>query len=321
MGWSKSKISCYEPWTYRQRYWLRLGAKEISVQHRANLRRLTNEMRANCCEYALLQGAGRADKRRTALRYSRLFQKAVDEYVASTQMTAPIVEYLDALENLQEHLIKVLKFQQQRKYAVQAAQETPCRCFEADKRKKDVLALVQQVAENLSLRKNAETQTHNEPSGIELAVQVQPEMSDQNIDATRPHRSVGLGDGILIPDVGPLTVKLEQEQWTSSAPAKAACVDLDPLGAYLSSSSSQDNSPSLGDLLTKFRLVLRDEAGPSNSVVTTSQRKSATARRRFEEAKRRLGGCGRPFDTASDDDSFKELYSYTKHPPRQNNNQ
>lgn len=79
-------------------------------------------------------------------RYSRLFQKAVDEYVASTQMTAPIVEYLDALENLQEHLIKVLKFQQQRKYAVQAAQETPCRCFEADKRKKDVLALVQQAS-------------------------------------------------------------------------------------------------------------------------------------------------------------------------------
>lgn len=76
---------------------------------------------------------------------------------------------------------------------------------------------------------------------------------------------------------------------------------------------------------TQFYLVIRKFifflSGPSNSVVTTSQRKSATARRRFEEAKRRLGGCGRPFDTASDDDSFKELYSYTKHPPRQNNNQ
>ncbi|OQR74659.1 hypothetical protein BIW11_08919 [Tropilaelaps mercedesae] len=124
---------------------LRLGAEELSSRHRDGLRRLVNEMRANCREYALLQGVGRADKRRSALRYSRLFQRAVDEYVASTRLTAPTIEYLDSLERLQESLIEVLKFQQRRKFTVQSAREVPCPCFHEDRKKKTALALVEEV--------------------------------------------------------------------------------------------------------------------------------------------------------------------------------
>ncbi|XP_028966893.1 uncharacterized protein LOC100909066 [Galendromus occidentalis] len=242
---------------------LRLGANELSERHRNNIRELVDELQINCREYAKLDGRGSSDRRKTALRYSRLFQKAIDEYVTTTQLTKPTSDYLDALERLQENIVEVLRFQQRKQCAIRNAEPSPCECFAREKKKKEVLALVEEVAERQNLRRCQQTQTEADIAAKES--QTHLETAEEGVQFAVEQKSVGVGDSILIDDLPHLT----------------------------SSSNSTDPSSSaelsLGNLLLQFRKVMRDE------VATTTEQaepRPKSARIRFEKLHRMLDESG-----------------------------